>query len=158
MEQGLGITAEEERIAGRRREDGERQTVAEQRHYRGASLKSLLEGVQLRSKAAIAEIDIGQVTHDSRKVQPGALFVAIPGVATDGTLFARDAVSHGAIAVVSEASAPADWPDVAWVQATEARKARAITAANFFGRAATALKLGGGAGTNCMTTPTSASD
>jgi len=54
--------------------------------------------VQLRSKAAVAEIAISQVTHDSRKVQPGALFVAIPGVATDGTLFARDAVSHGAIA------------------------------------------------------------
>jgi len=158
MSKGLGITAEEERIAGRRREDAERQTVAEQRHSRGASLKSLLEGVQLRSKAAIAEIAISQVTHDSRKVQPGALFVAIPGVATDGTLFARDAVSHGAIAVVSEASAPADWPDVAWVQVTEARKALAITAANFFGRPATALKLTGVTGTNGKTTTTSLID
>src|SRR5258706_91098 len=158
MSKGLGITAEEERIAGRRREDAERQTVAEQRHSRGESLKSLLEGVQLRSKAAIAEIAISQVTHDSRKVQPGALFVAIPGVATDGTLFARDAVSHGAIAVVSEASAPADWPDVAWVQVGEARKALAITAANFFGRPGTALKLTGVTGTNGKTTTTSLID
>src|SRR5258707_7402276 len=127
MSKGLGITAEEERIAGRRREDAERQTVAEQRHCRGASLKSLLEGVQLRSKAAIAETAISQVTHDSRKVQPGALFVAIPGVATDGTLFARDAVSRGAIAIVSEATRPSDWPaGVAWVQVREARKALAI--------------------------------
>ena len=108
MSKGLGITAEEERIAGRRREDAERQTVAEQRHSRGADLRSLLEGVELRSKVTNPEITILQVTHDSRKVEAGALFVAIPGVATDGTLFVRDAVSRGAIAMVSEAPAPLD--------------------------------------------------
>ncbi|HTA58113.1 MAG TPA: UDP-N-acetylmuramoyl-L-alanyl-D-glutamate--2,6-diaminopimelate ligase [Candidatus Baltobacteraceae bacterium] len=159
MSKGLGITAEEERIAGRRREDAERQTVAEQRHSRGASLRSLLEGVELRSKTAPGEIEIRQVTHDSRKVQPGALFVAISGVATDGTLFARDAVSRGAIAVASEAPAPADWPaEVAWVEVAEARKALAITAANFFGRPATALKLTAVTGTNGKTTTTSLID
>ena len=159
MSKGLGITAEEEQIAGRRREDAERQTVAEQRHSRGGSLMSLLEGVELRSKAPETDITTLQVTHDSRKVQPGALFVAIPGVATDGALFARDAVSRGAIAVVSETPAPADWPaGTAWVQVTEARKALAITAANFFERPATALKLTGVTGTNGKTTTTSLID
>jgi UDP-N-acetylmuramoyl-L-alanyl-D-glutamate--2,6-diaminopimelate ligase len=159
MSKGLGITAEEERIAGRRREDAERQTVAEQRHSRGASLRSLLEGVELRSKTAPAEIEIRQVTHDSRKVEPGALFVAISGAATDGTLFARDAVSRGASAVASEVSAPVDWPiEIAWVQVAEARKALATTAANFFGRPAAALKLTGVTGTNGKTTTTSLID
>ena len=159
MSKGLGITAEEERIAGRRREDAERQTVAEQRHSRGASLRSLLEGVELRSKTTPGEIEIRQVTHDSRKVQPGALFVAISGAATDGTLFARDAVSRGAIAVASEVAAPADWPaEVGWVQVAEARKALAITAANYFGRPATALKLTAVTGTNGKTTTTSLID
>src|SRR5258708_22219309 len=159
MSKGLGITAEEERIAGRRREDEERQTVAEQRRSTGVSLKSLLEGVELRSKAAPAEIEIRQVTQDSRKVKPGALFVAINGVATDGTLFARDAVSRGAIVVISEAPAPGNWPtEVAWVQVAEARKALAITAANFFGRPATALKLSAVTGTNGKTTTTSLID
>jgi UDP-N-acetylmuramoyl-L-alanyl-D-glutamate--2,6-diaminopimelate ligase len=155
----LGITAEEERIAGRRREDAERQTVAEQRHSRRASLRSLLEGVELRSKAGVAEIEISQVTHDSRKVGPGALFVAISGAATDGTLFAREAASRGAIAVASEVSPPADWPaEVAWVQVAEARKALAIAAANYFGRPATALKLTAVTGTNGKTTTTSLID
>ena len=159
MSKGLGNTAEEERIAGRRREDAERQTVAEQRHSRGASLRSLLEGVELRSKTAPGEIEIRQVTHDSRKVQPGALFVAISGAATDGTLFARDAVSRGAIAVASEVAAPADWAaEVAWVQVAEARKALAITAANYFGRPAAALKLTAVTGTNGKTTTTSLID
>jgi UDP-N-acetylmuramoyl-L-alanyl-D-glutamate--2,6-diaminopimelate ligase len=159
MSKGLGITAEEERIAGRRREDAERQTVAEQRHSRGASLRSLLEGVELRSQATVAEIPIRQVTHDSRKVQPGALFVAISGVATDGTLFARDAVSRGASAIATESPAPADWPvEIAWVRVAEARKALAIAASNFFGRPATALKLTGVTGTNGKTTTTSLID
>ena len=159
MSKVLGITAEQEWIAGRRREDAERQTVAEQRHSTGASLKSLLEGVELRSKAALAEIEIRQVTQDSRKVNAGALFVAISGVATDGTLFARDAVSRGAIVVVGEAPAPVDWPtEVPWVQVAEARKALAITAASFLGRPATALKLTGVTGTNGKTTTTSLID
>jgi UDP-N-acetylmuramoyl-L-alanyl-D-glutamate--2,6-diaminopimelate ligase len=159
MSKGLGITEEEERIAGRRREEAERQTVAEQRHSRGVSLKSLLEGVELRSKVPPAEIEVRQVTHDSRKVLPGALFVAISGVATDGALFARDAVSRGAITVASEAAAPVDWPaEVAWVRVAEARKALAITAANFFGRPAAGLKLTGVTGTNGKTTTTSLID
>ncbi len=159
MSKGLGITAEEERIAGRRREDAERQTVAEQRHSRGVSLRSLLEGVQLRSKEVPGEMEIRQVTHDSRKVEPGALFVAISGVATDGALFARDAVSRGAIAVASEVARPADWPaEVTWVEVAEARKALAIAAANFFGRPAMALKLTAVTGTNGKTTTTSLID
>src|SRR5258707_11615530 len=142
MSKGSGITAEEERIAGRRREDAERQTVAEQRHSRGVSLRSLLERVELRSKDAPGEMEIRQVTHDSRKVEPGALFVAISGAATDGALFTRDAVSRGAIAVASEVAAPADWSaEVAWVQVAEARKALAIAAANFFWRPAMTSKF-----------------
>ncbi|HET7108610.1 MAG TPA: UDP-N-acetylmuramoyl-L-alanyl-D-glutamate--2,6-diaminopimelate ligase [Candidatus Acidoferrum sp.] len=133
--------------------------MAEQRHSKGVSLRALMEGVELRSKGAVAEIEISQVTHDSRKVEAGALFVAISGAATDGGLFAREAVSRGAVAVASEAAAPADWPgDVAWVHVAEARKALAISAANFFGRPAAALKLTAVTGTNGKTTTTSLID
>lgn len=141
-------------------EEGEQgQSVAELRHSGAVNLKVLLEGVEVRAQAPEREIPIRQVTHDSRKVQPGALFVAIPGVATDGTLFAKDAAAHGAIAVLSEAAAPGDWPrQVAWVQVAEARKALATTAANYFGRPANALKLTGVTGTNGKTTTTSLID
>jgi len=61
--------------------------------------------VELRSKAAVGEIEIRQVTHDSRKVGPGALFVAISGAARMERCFAREAVSRGAIAVASEVAA-----------------------------------------------------
>ena len=49
-----------------------------------------------------SELQIRQVANDSRKVRPAALFVAIHGVATDGNLFAKDAVTRGAAAIMSE--------------------------------------------------------
>lgn len=156
MNRGLHLTEEDSRVS-----DGgeQRQTVAEQRHSTSVSLESLLEGVEVRSRVPLLEIAIQQVTHDSRKARAGALFVAIPGVTTDGTLFAKDAAAKGALAVVSEAAAPTDWPaEIAWVQVAEARRALAITAANFFGRPANALKLIGVTGTNGKTTTTSLID
>jgi len=54
------------------------------------------------------------VTCDSRRVQPGNVFVAIPGLRADGATFARQAIQAGAIAVVSERPAPDD-AGAAWV-------------------------------------------
>jgi UDP-N-acetylmuramoyl-L-alanyl-D-glutamate--2,6-diaminopimelate ligase len=149
MTKGLHLTEEDE----------QGQSVAELRHTIGVSLVDLFEGVEVRSRVPLREMTVWQVTHDSRKVRPGALFVAISGVSTDGTLFAKEAVAKGAIAVFSEAPAPADWPvGAVWVQVAEARKALAATAANFFGRPANALKLVGVTGTNGKTTTTSLID
>jgi UDP-N-acetylmuramoyl-tripeptide--D-alanyl-D-alanine ligase len=44
----------------------------------------------------------GEVRIDSRAVQPGDLFVALPGEQTDGHAFAQSAVAAGAVAVLVE--------------------------------------------------------
>jgi UDP-N-acetylmuramoyl-L-alanyl-D-glutamate--2,6-diaminopimelate ligase len=46
--------------------------------------------------------DIAGVTADSRLVQPGFLFAALKGVATDGRRFAGEAVTKGAVAVLTD--------------------------------------------------------
>ncbi|MGE3622446.1 MAG: UDP-N-acetylmuramoyl-L-alanyl-D-glutamate--2,6-diaminopimelate ligase [Bdellovibrionales bacterium] len=52
--------------------------------------------------------DITGITADSRRVEPGFLFVAIPGAAHDGRDFIPDAIARGALAVlVPEESAEA---------------------------------------------------
>jgi UDP-N-acetylmuramoyl-L-alanyl-D-glutamate--2,6-diaminopimelate ligase len=118
-----------------------------------------LDGVDVRAGIGEEERRILQVVNDSRKVQPGALFVAVHGVATDGNLYAKAAAEKGAAAVVSEAPAPADWrAEIPWIEVKDARKALAIAAANFYGRPATALKLVGVTGTNGKTTTTSLID
>src|SRR3954464_10889129 len=50
-----------------------------------------------------------QVRYDSRRVEPGDLFVALPGERTDGHLHLRDAVERGAAgAVVRPEAVPTD--------------------------------------------------
>jgi UDP-N-acetylmuramoyl-L-alanyl-D-glutamate--2,6-diaminopimelate ligase len=99
------------------------------------------------------------VACDSRKVQPRALFFALHGAKSDGNSFIRDAVARGAVAIVSEDPAPAAIPSsVTWIRVGEARKALAITAANFFGHPADALQLVAVTGTNGKTTTTSLVD
>jgi UDP-N-acetylmuramoyl-L-alanyl-D-glutamate--2,6-diaminopimelate ligase len=142
------------RVAGKRK-----QTVAEQGQRVGVALRSLLDGVEVRSGMPAGELRITQVANDSRKMQPGALFVAIHGEATDGNLYVKAAVERGAAAVASETSVPAEWPrEIPWIQVKEGRKALAIAAANFYEQPAKALKLVGVTGTNGKTTTTSLID
>ena len=75
--------------------------MAEQKHPAGKPLHEVLEGVELRAGAPAGNLLIEQVTCDSRKVRDGALFVAVHGTATDGNLYAKDAVARGARAVLS---------------------------------------------------------
>lgn len=72
------------------------------------------------------------VTADSRKVAPGALFVALPGSAADGRAFIPQALAQGAAAVL----APADTPESAapvLVTSGDVRRAYAIAARSFYG-------------------------
>ncbi|HWO61030.1 MAG TPA: Mur ligase domain-containing protein, partial [Umezawaea sp.] len=43
----------------------------------------------------------GSVEFDTRKVGPGSLFVALPGVRVDGHAFAAQAVAAGAVGVLA---------------------------------------------------------
>jgi len=159
MSRGLKLAEEMQKTGTRLREDERKQTVAEQKHPAGKPLLVVLEGVELRSGVPARDLLIEQVTCDSRKVRAGALFVAVHGVATDGNLYATDAVARGARVVLSADAVPADWPGTAaWIQASEPRKALAIAAANYFGRPADALKLVGVTGTNGKTTTASLID
>ena len=46
-------------------------------------------------------LDIAGITADSRRVAPGYLFAALPGVRADGRAFIAEAVSRGAVAVLA---------------------------------------------------------
>ena len=158
MSTGFDTTEEAEKILTVSGEDNRQQIVANEGHTAAPSLRALLHGVAVRSPLP-DDLRIRQVTCDSRKAEPGALFVAIEGAATDGNRYAREAVARGALAVLSASPAPVDWVrSVPWVQVAEPRKALAISAANFFGRPADVLKLVGVTGTNGKTTTTSLID
>jgi len=54
----------------------------------------------LPPEARVDHRSIRGIAYDSRRVEPGFLFVAIKGFKTDGHLFIDDAVRRGAVAVV----------------------------------------------------------
>jgi UDP-N-acetylmuramoyl-L-alanyl-D-glutamate--2,6-diaminopimelate ligase len=126
---------------------------------RSLKLRDLMVGAEASLPSAAEDLEIRQIACDSRKVKPRALFFALHGAKEDGNAFVRDAVSRGAVAIASEDAVPPFIPSsVAWIQVREARKALAMTAANFFGHPAQALQLVAVTGTNGKTTTTSLVD
>lgn len=116
-------------------------------------LAKLLRGIDTRAAAEHGDLQISEIAYDSRLVKPGTLFVAIRGEKTDGNKFVPDAVGRGAVAVISEQANPAALPaEFPWIQVADARKALAISGANYYARPAEVLKLIGVTGTNGKTT------
>ncbi|GIV60099.1 MAG: UDP-N-acetylmuramoyl-L-alanyl-D-glutamate--2,6-diaminopimelate ligase [Rhodothermaceae bacterium] len=117
----------------------------------------LVEAGLLRKKrGGLENIRIDHLAHDSRKVGPGGLFVAVRGEKADGHLFIDKAVQNGAIAIVCEAMPAARREQraagIAWLQVHDSRAALAELAAAFFGDPSRALKMTGITGTNGKTT------
>ncbi len=88
---------------------------------------------------------------DSRRVEPGDLFCAIPGTAADGHDFVTSAATAGAAAAVVEHPVEVDLPQL---RVPDSRVAAAHLAALFAGDPATAVRLVGVTGTNGKTTTT----
>ena len=66
-----------------------------------AEIATILGGRLLAGVPVDTTVD-GSVHTDSRLVEPGSIFFALPGEVTDGSLFAEAAVSAGAALVISE--------------------------------------------------------
>ncbi|MCS6948992.1 MAG: UDP-N-acetylmuramoyl-L-alanyl-D-glutamate--2,6-diaminopimelate ligase [Armatimonadota bacterium] len=98
------------------------------------------------------EVWVSEVVYDSRQVQPGALFVAVPGQRYDGHDFVHDALSRGAVALVVER--PVEASTVPVLQVPHAREALALLADRFYGSPSRSLLLVGVTGTNGKTTTT----
>ena len=121
------------------------------------TLQEVLAGVRVRDaiqKDLGARIVRG-IEYDSRRVETDFVFAAFPGMRTDGNRFAQDAVSRGALAVMSEGPRPADFfapPSVPWIEVEHGRRALAIAARNFYGAPDDKLFFTGITGTNGKTT------
>ena len=114
-------------------------------------LQELLKDVAVLSCTAAEDLEIHEVRYDSRAVQPGDLFVAIRGYATDGHKYIDKALAQGAAAIVCE-QAPAG--GVPAVVVENSRRALAEIAANRFGHPADSMVMLGVTGTNGKTTTT----
>jgi len=128
------------------------------------TLKQIAEvtGAKLSGDGSTVVTD---VSHDSRRVGPGSLFVAVKGGLFDAHKFIPQVIEQGAVGVISELEPPEKWQSgelesgrgitpasFAWLQVENVRRAMALAAAEVHHHPSRELQLAGITGTNGKTT------
>ena len=115
-------------------------------------LNELLSPIEITEIIGSDEKDILSLTSDSRRVEPGTLFVAVPGVSVDGHQFIPMAVEKGAVAVVCQ-TLPADLSThVTYIVVPSSALALGYLASRWWDDPSSKIKLVGVTGTNGKTT------
>jgi UDP-N-acetylmuramoyl-L-alanyl-D-glutamate--2,6-diaminopimelate ligase len=126
-------------------------------NVRSKNLRALLADSGVLSADGVpADIEITDLTLDSRAVRPGAAFIALPGTRTHGIGFATQAVNAGARAILWEpvegVAAPRVPSNVALIAIPRLTVWLGAIADWFFDAPSTAVRVIGITGTNGKTT------
>jgi UDP-N-acetylmuramoyl-L-alanyl-D-glutamate--2,6-diaminopimelate ligase len=118
-------------------------------------LSELMSGLAV-SGSVEPDPEITGVTHDSRAVEPGDLYVALPGQRFDGRAFVPAAVAQGAVAVIgpapADAAQAAQAAGIPWLVTDDPRALLGPLAARVYGHPDRELILAGVTGTNGKST------
>jgi len=123
----------------------------------GMKWDELTAEVPAVGSAGGSEEPIAGVEYDSRRVKPGAVFVAMKGGATDGNRFVEKAIDAGALGIVTDSAQTFDHllvfnPGLPALEVEHGRRALAAASAAFFGHPERKLAATGITGTNGKTT------
>ena len=120
------------------------------------TLAEVVDGLEVDvPEAGIEGVTVGGIAHDSRRVEPGDLFVAWGGERFDGRRFVPQALERGAVAVLASGGALEPTArDVPWLVAADPRALMAPIAARLYGHPDRKLRMVGVTGTNGKTTVT----
>jgi UDP-N-acetylmuramoyl-L-alanyl-D-glutamate--2,6-diaminopimelate ligase len=137
-------------------------TKVETKAQRGATLAEIAQvtGGVLTGDANVQVVD---VSHDSRQAREGSLFVAVRGELFDAHRFIPQVMQQGAVGIISELEPSSEWRSLtesqsgrglapAWIQVENIRRAMALAAAEVHHHPARELNLVGITGTNGKTT------
>ena len=116
-------------------------------------LNQLLLNTKIISVHGDRDIDVKEICSDSRRVEPGFLFVAVAGICTDGHDYISKAIEKGATVVVYDKAMIEEYfSRVTYIQVEDSAKALAEIAAAWYDYPSTELQLVGITGTNGKTT------
>ena len=113
-------------------------------------LHSLLRNISELDIGDLTDLEIKALTADSRQVVPGAMFVAVRGMVSDGHDYLPEAVSRGATALLGEEPDPS--LRVPYLRVRDSRECLAHLAAAWYGNPARKLVMIGVTGTDGKTT------
>jgi UDP-N-acetylmuramoyl-L-alanyl-D-glutamate--2,6-diaminopimelate ligase len=117
----------------------------------------LIAEIPAVGSAGASDAPIAGVEYDSRRVKPGAVFVAMKGGFTDGNRFVEKALAAGAIGIITDSAQTFDHllvfqPGLPVLEVEHGRRALAAASAAFFGHPERSLAATGITGTNGKTT------
>ena len=115
-------------------------------------LLQLIQSIKARQVIGPKNPEITSMTFDSRKVTPGALFVAIRGTSVDGHTFIPLLEHSGVSAIVCEQLPDKLLPSITYVVVENTSIALGLLSSEWFGHPSRKLKLVGVTGTNGKTT------
>ena len=114
-------------------------------------LSELIKGLPVEKIEGNTEIEINGIVQNSKLVEPGSIFVCIPGFVTDGHKYIPEAISKGAKVILLQHNIPLN-QEITTILVKDTRKALAFLANRFYGYPSEKLKLIGITGTNGKTT------
>ena len=118
-------------------------------------LKDILYKAPILERNGPADVALSDFHFDSRKVDHGDLFIAIPGTRVDGHEYISTAIGAGASAIVCERFPDKMPEEICFIRVKDAHEALAQISANWFGDPSRELKVVGITGTNGKTTTAS---
>ena len=92
-----------------------------------------LFGLEAKLPEGLSRLPISGLAADSREVQPGFLFAALPGMKTDGQRFIAQALERGAAAILVSTGAKPDVGSAVVIEDNDPRRRLALIAARFYG-------------------------
>ncbi|HWE86386.1 MAG TPA: UDP-N-acetylmuramoyl-L-alanyl-D-glutamate--2,6-diaminopimelate ligase [Terracidiphilus sp.] len=117
----------------------------------------LVSEIAMVGASGRSDQQIAGVEYDSRRVRPGAVFVAMKGGTTDGNRFVEKAIAAGAVGIITDSAPKFDHlivynPEIPVLEVEHGRRALAAASAVFFGHPERKLAATGITGTNGKTT------
>ncbi len=117
----------------------------------------LISEITAIGSAGSSDASIAGIEYDSRRIRPGAVFVAMKGGSTDGNRFVEKAIAAGALGVITDSAQTFDHltvyqPGLPVLHVEHGRRALAEASSAFFGHPERALAATGITGTNGKTT------
>ncbi|MDR0623432.1 MAG: UDP-N-acetylmuramoyl-L-alanyl-D-glutamate--2,6-diaminopimelate ligase, partial [Treponema sp.] len=112
------------------------------------------EGADAGKSGALFSADplVTGLEYDSRKIEPGNLYFALPGLHTDGRRYVTDAIRRGAPVIVHEQELPEYEEGIVYIRVRDARFAMSPLAAAFYGFPSRRLCVAGVTGTEGKST------
>jgi UDP-N-acetylmuramoyl-L-alanyl-D-glutamate--2,6-diaminopimelate ligase len=115
-------------------------------------LKELIDNIPIKQIIGNTDIEIDNISFDTRTTKKGSIFVCIKGLNSDRHTYYQKAIEKGAVAIVSEY--PLETGAISNIVVENTNKALALLSSNFYYNPDKKLRIVGVTGTNGKTTTT----